>query len=73
MTALKNIQSGQASMLQELKAIQQKLSQNDDSIREMNNRLTKVEKDCESVLAIKTQLDNISKLSDQNAQDVTCA
>ncbi|KAH8029420.1 hypothetical protein HPB51_000333 [Rhipicephalus microplus] len=55
----KELQSGQASMRQELKSIQQKLSQSDSAIREVNKRLTEIESDCESIMATKEQIEDI--------------
>ncbi|XP_072145327.1 uncharacterized protein [Dermacentor andersoni] len=62
MTALTEIQSGEASLLKEMKSMQRKLSQSDSAIKEFKDHLVKIQEDCAPLVVIKEQVHDIRTL-----------
>ncbi|XP_075543269.1 uncharacterized protein LOC142577695 [Dermacentor variabilis] len=71
MAALEEINSGQASLLSEMKSIRNKLSQNDKIFDDFKRRLTKIEGDVSAITALKTEVNCIKTVVDTNTKAIS--
>lgn len=67
---LQQLQSGQASLLAEVKSIQAKLSETDLMFTEIKERLSKIEDDCSSLKSVKSEVQTVRTLAEGNASEI---
>ncbi|KAH9368948.1 hypothetical protein HPB48_001016 [Haemaphysalis longicornis] len=67
---LQQLQSGQASLLAEVKSIQAKLSETDLMFTEIKERLSKIEGDCSSLKSVKSEVQTVRTLAEGNASEI---
>lgn len=67
---LQQLQSGQASLLAEVKSIKDKLSETDIMFTEIKERLSKIEDDCSSLKSVKSEIQTVQNLAEGNASNI---
>ncbi|XP_042144097.1 uncharacterized protein LOC121834465 [Ixodes scapularis] len=70
MSALKDIKSGQMSLLEEMKSIRSQLSEHDRTFNDIKKRLTNIEVDCSSIVTIKSQVESVQTLAKDSATQI---
>lgn len=68
--ALSELKSGQSTLLNEMRALKTKLSKNDQILDTIQQRLSKIEQDCGSFVAIKTQVKGLETLAESQANQI---
>uniref|UniRef100_L7LWR8 Putative tick transposon n=1 Tax=Rhipicephalus pulchellus TaxID=72859 RepID=L7LWR8_RHIPC len=65
LSALQQIQSSQATMLNEIKSIHATLAQNEEAFSEIRARLSKIESDCSSIKQLNTDVSSLRTTTEQ--------
>nr|XP_037273875.1 uncharacterized protein LOC119166656 [Rhipicephalus microplus] len=68
MSVLNAIQSGQATLLDEMKSIHLKLSENDKALDDIKKRLGEIEGVCSSIALVKEQIHEVQGMAEQSTK-----
>ncbi|XP_049274313.1 uncharacterized protein LOC125759499 [Rhipicephalus sanguineus] len=68
--ALRDLQTGQAALLTEMKCLRTKLAQNDETLGTITERLGKIEIDCASLLSLKNDIKEVQAIATQNSREI---
>ncbi|KAH8037278.1 hypothetical protein HPB51_009824 [Rhipicephalus microplus] len=68
--ALRDLQTGQAGLLTELKSLRTKLAQNDETLSTITERLGKIEIDCASLLFLMNDIKKVQAFATQNSCEI---
>ncbi|KAH6939545.1 hypothetical protein HPB50_019333 [Hyalomma asiaticum] len=70
MAVLEEIKSGQAPLLNEVKSIRTKLSQNDKAFGDIRRHLANIEDDVSSVTVPKNKISDVATIVDKNTKAI---